>query len=83
MIGSPTITEIGAEVTTLLNPELLPNRAFKIEADSADIAISNLQFRDLKRTQATGLYRAYEVIFQGDNRGAAWVTKAKGTFVNV
>ena len=31
MLGSPTLTEIGADVTTLLNPELLPNVAFRID----------------------------------------------------
>lgn len=82
MIGSPTLTEIGAEVTTLLNPKMLPNRRFKIESESTEISVGNLQFRDLKRTEAEGLYRAYEVIFTGDTRGESWYSTAKGTFYN-
>lgn len=81
MVGSPTITEIGADVSTLLNPDLLPGRAFQIQADSQDISLPNLQFRKLKRTAATGLYRAYEVMFLGDIRGNNWLSKVKGTFV--
>lgn len=81
MVGSPTITEIGADATTLLNPDLLPGRAFRIEADSQDVALPNLQFRRLKRTAATGLYRAYEVMFIGDTRGPSWLAKVKGTFL--
>lgn len=79
MIGSPTVTEIGAEVVTLLNPELLPNRLFTIESESANFALSNLEFRTVKRTRATGNYRAYEVIFTGDTHDVKWYSTVKGT----
>lgn len=82
MIGSPTLTEIGADVTTLLNPDLLPNVAFKIESVSTNVALPGLQFRTLPRTTAEGLYRAFEVVFSGDTHGNNWYSTARGTVLN-
>ncbi len=79
MVNSPTLTEIGADVTTLLNPRLLPNVAFKIESQSSVIAIGGLQFRALRRTTAEGVYRAFEVVFSGDTHGTNWYSTARGT----
>ena len=82
MIGSPTITEIGANVTTLLNPRLLPNRVFTIESIASDISLGNLFFRDVKRTSAEGNYKVQEVIFKGDSRIGDWLSLVKGRIVN-
>lgn len=85
MIGSPTITEIGSEVTSLMNPELLPNRAYKIESESAEFSISNLEFRNIRRlteSAAEGLYKAYEVVILGDTHGTQWYSTVRGTFFN-
>lgn len=78
MIGSPTVTEIGADVKTLLNPRLIPNRSFKIESAFANIALGNIYFRDIKRTNAEGLYKIQEVVFIGDSRDGEWVSNVKG-----
>jgi len=83
MIGSPTITEIGADVTTLLNPRLLPNRAYKIESVNADVQLGNLHFREVKKTNAEGLYKVQEVIFKGDSRDGDWLSSVKGISINV
>jgi len=82
MIGSPTVTEIGADVTTLLNPRMLPNKAFKIESVNADIQLGNLFFRDIKRTTAEGTYKIQEVTFKGDSREGDWVSSVKGRIIN-
>ena len=82
MIGSPTITELGVNVTTLLNPELLPNRAFKVEATAADVAIGGVQFRTLPRTSGTGFYKTYQVIFNGDTHANNWFSTVEGRIVN-
>lgn len=79
MIGSPTVTEIGADVNSLMNPDLLPNRLFTIESESNEIALSNLQFRKIKRTTAEGSYRAFEVTFIGDTHGNQWFSQVKGS----
>lgn len=82
MIGAPTVTEIGADVTTLLNPRLLPNFGFKIESVNANFQIGNLFFRDIKKTSAEGLYKIQEVNFRGDSREGEWVSSIKGRTVN-
>jgi len=82
MIGSPTITEIGADVNTLLNPKLLPNRAFKIESVNADVQLGNLFFREVKRTSAEGTYKVQEVTFKGDSREGEWTSMTKGRAIN-
>jgi len=82
MIGSPIITEIGTDVTTLLNPRLLPNKAFKIESVNADIQLGNLFFRNIKRTNAEGTYKVQEVIFKGDSREGDWTSSVKGRIIN-
>ncbi len=78
MIGSPIITEIGANVTTLLNPRLLPNRAFKIESVNVDVQMGNLFFRNVKKTTAEGIYKVQEVVFKGDSREGDWLSSAIG-----
>ena len=82
MIGSPTVTEIGADVTSLLNSKLLPNRAFKIESISVDIQLGNLFFRDIKKTTAEGIYKIQEVIFKGDSREGDWTSSIKGKLIS-
>ena len=82
MLGTPTVTEIGADVRTLLNPRLLPNRAFQIESINTDIQLGNLFFRDIKRTSAEGTYKIQEVKFSGDSRDGEWVSEVKGRIIN-
>ena len=81
MIGSPTITELGADVSTLLNPILKPNRAFKIESSPANIGIGNLFFRDINKTSAEGIYKIYEVTFKGDLYENNWLSNVKGRYI--
>ena len=82
MIGSPTVTEIGVEVNTLLNPEILPNRTIQIESSSADVNLGNLFFREAKRTSAEGLYKVQEVVFKGDSREGDWLSFVKGRSID-
>lgn len=82
MIGSPTITEIGVDVKTLLNSNLSPNRGFAIESISQNISIGNLNFRNLKKTKAEGLYKIFEVLHKGDTHDGEWVSLVKGVSSN-
>lgn len=82
MIGSPTVTEIGADVSTLLNPRLLPNKTLKIESVNADAQLGNLLFRNIKRTTAEGTYKIQEVTFKGDSSEGDWVSSVKGRIIN-
>lgn len=81
MIGSPTITELGVNVTTLLNPLLLPNKAFKVESQFADVAIGGIQFRTIKRTSGEGIYKTFQVTFDGDTHGDNWFSTAEGRII--
>ena len=78
MIGSPIITEIGANVIALLNPLLLPNTAFRIESILADSQVKDLNTKRAKRTTAEGLYKIQEVKFKGDSREGDWIALLKG-----
>tara|TARA_R110000822_G_scaffold84867_3_gene199025 strand:- start:8080 stop:8952 length:873 start_codon:yes stop_codon:yes gene_type:complete len=84
MIGSPTVTEIGVDITTLLNPSLLPNRAFTVESIFADVQLGNLFFRsrDTVRTTGEGNYKIQEVLFKGDTHAQDWISKVKGRIIN-
>ena len=81
MIDSPTVTEIGADVTTLLNNQMLPNRLFRIESTTANVTLGNLNFRDLPRTNAEGSYKIQEVVFRGEYPRGAWTSSVKGITV--
>ena len=83
MIGSPIITEIGANVIALLNPLLLPNTAFRIESILADSQVKDLNTKRAKRTTAEGLYKIQEVKFKGDSREGDWIALLKGKTVLV
>lgn len=78
MIGSPTLTEIGADVTTLLNPSFKPKVLFKIESINSDARLGNLFFRNIKRTSSEGFYITQEVLFKGDSRESSWLSLVKG-----
>lgn len=82
MIGSPTITEIGVDVMTLLNPRLAPNSPFTIESVSTDVQLGNLFFRDVKRTVAEGTYKVMESTFKGDSWEGEWTSSIKGVTID-
>lgn len=81
MVGTPIITEIGADVTTLLNPDMLPNRSFTIESVSSETQLGNLFFRQVPRTSAEGVYKIIETTFKGDSREGDWLSLSKGRII--
>ena len=78
MIGSPTITEIGADVDCLLNPSLLPAGVIKILSVAAKVSLGDLLFRPINRTLGEGNYRINEVVHTGDTRGNEWKSHVIG-----
>lgn len=82
MINAPTITEIGANVTTLLNPLLVPNGIFKIESTTADLQLGNLFIREARRTEAEGFYKVQEVKHTGNSRAGEWNSIVSGRVIN-
>jgi hypothetical protein len=78
MIGSPTVTELGADVRTLLNPRLNPYRAIQITTPDVELNVGNLFFRKKVPTLGTGLFRINKVIHTGDTRGNDWTSAITG-----
>lgn len=78
MVGSPTITEIGADVNVFFNPFLLPNRYIKIESSGLNINLGDAYFKvQNKKTIAEGYYIINELTHNFDNRGGDALTKIK------
>lgn len=82
MIGSPTVTELGVNVTTYLNPEFIPNRAFIVESSFAENNIGGAQLRTIENVSANGLFKAFNVVFDGDTHGNNWFSTVDGRRVN-
>lgn len=76
MIGSPSVTEIGADVTFLINPEILPGRILNVESVGADVNYGNLFFRAVPRTQGTGRYKIVKINYVGDTHSDQWLSTA-------
>ena len=72
MINSPTITEIGVDVQTLLNPDITPWRLIQVQSLTPDVQLGNLYFRKINRTLGNGFFRTNKVIHTGEYRGNPW-----------
>lgn len=57
MVGIPKLTDNGIRVTTLINPEIRPNRVIKVQSDFVDLNADD------------GEYRVGRIDYSGDNRG--------------
>lgn len=79
MIGSPTITEIGADVTALLNPSILPGRKIKIESTAPNFDLGNLNFRTVNKTLGEGTYKVIKVVHSGDTHSQTWHSNITGS----
>lgn len=82
MIGSPELTEIGADVTTFLKSNLKLGRKFKIEALSAKINIGNQFFREVNKSVTNNTYRIDVLKHTGDTHDNDWSTFIMGRTVN-
>jgi len=78
MVGSPTITEIGADVEMLLNPSIQPAGVVQIQSDFARVSLGDLLYRPINKTLGEGLYRVNQVIHRGDTRGNDWSSSITG-----
>lgn len=78
LISSPEVTEIGANVLVLLNPEIKPNTLIDIKSVGQDVTIGNLFFERARRTEAEGVYVVNKVVHTGDTRSNAWTSLVTG-----
>lgn len=77
MIGSPVVTDLGIEVTTLLNPAIRVRRKIIIKSVGAGVRVGQIQIREIIPTLHEGTYIVGEVIFVGDTWSNDWVSKIK------
>jgi len=77
LIGSPTLTELGADFRILLNPDILVGRQVRMDSVGVQLAQAALEFRKV-RTTANGFYKVKETRFIGDTRGQEWYTDIIG-----
>lgn len=78
MEGIPELTEVGADVTTRLNPKIRIGGRFRIESNLATFNFSNLYFRDIPESAGQGEYNIFRVSYTGDTWGDAWSNKITG-----
>ena len=63
MVGTPTITDNGVNVSALLNPSIRPNRRVKIVSET------------LEMNAADGVYRVSEATYSGNNMDGEFVVQ--------
>jgi len=78
MVGSPEITEIGANVATKLNPRIRFGTLFTVESITPRVNFSNLYFQDVPETIGVGQYKVLRVTFRGDSHGTSWDSLIEG-----
>ena len=78
MIGSPELTEIGANVTTFLKPDLKLARRIKIESLSEKVNVGNQFFRKINKTVTNNTYRVEKVKHSGDTHTDLWQSEITG-----
>lgn len=80
MIDHPIVTDLGVEVTTLLNPALRPRRRIIIESVGAGVRVGSIEIREIIPQLQAGLYTIGEVVFSGATWEHDWTSKIK-TFI--
>ena len=66
MVDTPTITDNGVSVSTLLNPEIRPNRRVQVRAQTLEMNAEN------------DMYRVSQCDYSGDNMGGKFVVTVTG-----
>lgn len=65
LIGSPVITELGADFRVLLNPAIMLGREVEMHSRYAQLGQSGLEFRQVRNT-ADGIYKVMDIRMTGD-----------------
>jgi len=78
MEGSPEITEVGATVTTRLNPRARVGDRFQINSQFATFNYSNVFFQNVPDSAGLGIYTTTRLSHSGDSHGDIWSTRREG-----
>ena len=82
MIGTPEVTEIGANCTVYLRGELKLARRFKIESPTATINVGNQFFRKVNKNVNNNTYMIQQIKHTGDTHANEWKTDLIGVISN-
>lgn len=79
MIGSPTITELGMDVKTLLNPLLSPGARVSVTSEGTVTNFQNMNFYSTKAITKNAsidgrVFKILKAVHTGDSRGNEWYT---------
>jgi len=78
MIGSPEVTEIGANVSVYLKGSLKLGRTFTIVSPTEKINLGNQFFRKVNKTVANQTFRINQLKHTGDTHDNTWQTDIIG-----
>lgn len=78
MVGSPEITEVGADIVVKMNPKIKWGEEFKVESEYPRANFSGIYFRDIPATLGEGRYKIQTIEHQGDSYGDIWDTRLYG-----
>lgn len=78
MIGSPELTEVGANATVYLRGDLKLARRFKIKAISATLNVGNQYFRKVNKSVTNNTYMIQQIKHTGDSHDNDWKTELTG-----
>lgn len=78
MVGSPEITEVGADAVVRLNPKIKFGDLMEIESEYPRANFSGIYFRDIPDTLGAGRYKIQTIEHQGDSYGDIWDTRLFG-----
>lgn len=71
LIGSPTLTELGADFRILLNPDIMLGRRIQMSTEYVQLGQAGLEFRKVRNT-ADGFYKVMDIRYMGDNFSNEW-----------
>jgi len=78
MIGSPEVTEVGANVSVNLTPKIRLGQKFEIDSRTPQVSISSVLYQNIQTTVDVGTYTAMEINHTGDTHSDNWETKLTG-----
>lgn len=78
MIGSPEITEIGANVSVNLSPKFRLGQRIEIDSRTPQVSISSVLYQNIQTVVDVGVYTVQEINHTGDSHSDNWETKLTG-----
>jgi hypothetical protein len=79
LVGSPSITVKGIDVTVLLDPFIRPYDYFEVEAVTGKLVFNSIYYSTLNKiSTGKGIHKVLSTTHEGNFYGDAWRTKIEG-----